>query len=308
MSRPKRVEQLDKKTGTVIATHLSVHAAARSIGVPPGNICNCLRGKLKSAYGFRWRYIEDEDDEQDEQQQDAANAVDDADHIHPSYLAAFFDGDGSINISKVGPDGKQGYLLKAEISQCNQDFLKRVQRSVGNTGKLYADKRTDKYTGETSWCLRWCGKGTRPILRIILDYGVIKKEQAKLALEMLALPRVGSGSRKEEIRLKMKELNRDKTTYDKPWERVNDAYVAGLFDAEGNVYQKIDDTGKLRSYVKITQKSDPRVLHHIRDHLGCGVVKEGCRFKMYSQDTYKKFHDAVAPYCSLKLDKLKTLL
>lgn len=53
------VEQLDKLTGSVLATHTSVQEASRAIGRGNGGagaICNAIHGKLKSAYGFKWRF------------------------------------------------------------------------------------------------------------------------------------------------------------------------------------------------------------------------------------------------------------
>jgi hypothetical protein len=50
------VEQKDKASGELIATHESVNAAARSLGKAASSIGNCCNGKLKSAYGYRWSY------------------------------------------------------------------------------------------------------------------------------------------------------------------------------------------------------------------------------------------------------------
>lgn len=63
------VEQLDRKTGELIDTHESVYAAANAIGQPAafGNINKAANGKLKSAYGFRWRYQVAETAHEDEE-------------------------------------------------------------------------------------------------------------------------------------------------------------------------------------------------------------------------------------------------
>lgn len=52
------VEQLDRKTGEVVATHDSVYAAAEALNIAggAGNINRVANGKAKSAYGFGWRY------------------------------------------------------------------------------------------------------------------------------------------------------------------------------------------------------------------------------------------------------------
>lgn len=384
------VEQLDKATGAVVATHVSVQEAARAISKGNGGasaICNAVNGKSKSAYGYRWKYADqaapENDDEEWRQFEDVwlsdrgrikrktvsgsriyaiedygkdgryaiatvkgrrwpvhrlmavvfldlpqddtrrvafkdgdpTNLVLDNIEVHggpcatlapsptfaPGYLAGMFDGDGSVNMSKVGAPGKQGYLLKAELSQCNEAFLKNVNAFFGNTGKLYADSRTDKYTKETNHTLRFCGVAAKPVLEIIASHGIIKSTQAALALDFLDLPRVNAGGAKEAVRQRMKELNCDKAAYDKPWERMSAAYVAGLFDAEGHVHDATDATGKRRMYVKITQKSDVRVLDRIRDFYGTGAVADGCCWKIYSRADIDRFRDSVLPHLKLKL-------
>ncbi|KAL4852913.1 hypothetical protein ACK3TF_006041 [Chlorella vulgaris] len=221
-----------------------------------------------------------------------------------SYVAGFFDGDGSINVSKVGYSGKQGYLLKAEFSQCNKGFLERLGQQFG-TGKMYKDVRPDKYAGEANYCLRFCGAAARPLLDVLARLAIVKAPQAALALTFLDLPRVGSGDEKEQIRLKMRDLNADKT-YTKQYSRLTAGYVAGLFDAEGNVYTGAPP--KNRMYVKITQVSDPELLHQIVKLLGFGVVSEGCRWKIYSKGDIRAFHCLTRHFLHIKREKLDRLV
>lgn len=58
-NRAVGVQQLDRITGAVIATHRTYRAAAEAIGKPSaiGNICNVANGKGKSASGFGWRNV-----------------------------------------------------------------------------------------------------------------------------------------------------------------------------------------------------------------------------------------------------------
>lgn len=44
------------KDGTVVNKHESIRGAARAMNKGMGNIANCCRGKLKSAYGYIWKY------------------------------------------------------------------------------------------------------------------------------------------------------------------------------------------------------------------------------------------------------------
>lgn len=363
MPRPQAipVEQLDRKTCEVIAQYKSVRDAANAIGKAGGhgNINNAANGRVKSVYGYMWRYVLTDVDADDNEhwkpfqnievssrgrikrftasgqsfvgefrpkvtinnvawtindlvnhvfhECNADNYVSDAVELDPRYIAGFCDGDGSINISKVGPAGKQGYLLKAEISQCNEKFLSTINASLGGIGKIYKDSRESKYRGETSWTLRFCGKVAKPLLEIMATHGIIKAKQACLGLKFLDLPRMNAGAEKEIVRQQMSALNADKS-YEKPMSRMSIPYIAGLFDAEGNVYRSIDDSGKVRMYVKITQKSDPAVLQHIAEYLGYGKVSEESRWKIYSQHNITAFHAATAAYLHIKKDKLGALV
>ena len=44
------------KDGTLIKEWPSAKEAERQLGILPSNICNCLKGRRKSAGGFVWRY------------------------------------------------------------------------------------------------------------------------------------------------------------------------------------------------------------------------------------------------------------
>ena len=44
------------KDGTFVKEWQSSHEAGRSLGISPSHICQCCKGRLKSAGGFVWRY------------------------------------------------------------------------------------------------------------------------------------------------------------------------------------------------------------------------------------------------------------
>ena len=99
-----------------------------------------------------------------------------------------------------------------------------------------------------------------------------------------------------------------KTTYTKPYDRINDAYIAGLFDAEGNIY--IGWAKKLKCYVKITQKGCPDILKKIQSYLGFGHIQpsEEYRIRFYSKADVTEFYKRVKPFSKIKLKKLEELL
>ena len=59
MSRARKVSQIDKSTSKVIQTYDTLTAAAVSVGGAITNIHTCCKGRAKSAYGYRWSYLEE---------------------------------------------------------------------------------------------------------------------------------------------------------------------------------------------------------------------------------------------------------
>lgn len=222
-----------------------------------------------------------------------------------SYIAGFIDGDGTICIGKCNT----GFQLKLEITQCNENFLNNFNTLFEN-GKMYKDNRKDKYLTESAFQLRFCGINSKPLLLLMKDYGIIKSKQAEMALEFLLIAnKVGKTEEKQEMYTKMKQMNKDKSSYDKPYERLNTAYIAGLFDAEGNVYFN-EDLKKKRHYVKITQKSDPTLISRIQIYLQYGKISksEPYRIRFFSKIDTNRFYEAVKDYSTIKIIKLKELI
>ena len=54
------VAMLDRQ-GNTLDYFLNVQDASRSIGKPRANISSCLTGKLPSAYGYKWKYLTNEE-------------------------------------------------------------------------------------------------------------------------------------------------------------------------------------------------------------------------------------------------------
>lgn len=53
-----KVNMIDKNTNNILNTFNAIVDAARFIGIKQsGHIVSCCKGKLKSAYGYRWEYV-----------------------------------------------------------------------------------------------------------------------------------------------------------------------------------------------------------------------------------------------------------
>ncbi len=56
IKRRRRILQICKETGEVIATHDSITAVVKEFGFHQGNISSCCAGKRNEANGYRWQY------------------------------------------------------------------------------------------------------------------------------------------------------------------------------------------------------------------------------------------------------------
>ena len=54
--KSKQIEQIDVNTENKICTYKSLRQAANALGKSPSDISLCANGKLKTAYGYKWRF------------------------------------------------------------------------------------------------------------------------------------------------------------------------------------------------------------------------------------------------------------
>ena len=54
--KSKQIEQIDVNTKNKICTYKSLRQAANALGKSPSDISLCANGKLKTAYGYKWRF------------------------------------------------------------------------------------------------------------------------------------------------------------------------------------------------------------------------------------------------------------
>lgn len=55
--RSKKIRQCDLNTGELIKIYPSLHEMARITGFNRGHIIECINGKTKSSYGFKWELL-----------------------------------------------------------------------------------------------------------------------------------------------------------------------------------------------------------------------------------------------------------
>lgn len=168
-----------------------------------------------------------------------------------TYLAGFFDGDSSITVEKQNG----GYTLRIKFHQSNKEYLEIIQKRYPFL-KLGGGKRESKQ--RTEYCLRGSGVQIFDLMDKLSQRCIIKYEQVLEGKKYSQLiDQLNVTTQKEQIYNKLRDLKKTGST-NKPYERLNTLYIAGLFDAEGSVGVY---GNKLR--VKITQKSDHEILRRI---------------------------------------------
>lgn len=222
------------------------------------------------------------------------------DRFDPHYLGGMWDGDGTITIC-----GKErSYILQVSFSQAFPAFLDEVQKVFG--GKVYICKEPDKESCKQMYGYRVCGKEAFYILKVLEQGCIIKYNQVKLALEYIDLvDKPGMNEIRAEYSKQIRELNEHKYyEVEKPYERVCDAYIAGIFDAEG--YVGVSLKNKRLDRIQIAQKNEPIVLSYIKEYLGYGKVdKTDIGWNVYTKSFRLDFMERVFPYLIVKSDQVR---
>lgn len=222
------------------------------------------------------------------------------DKFDPYYLGGIWDGDGTITI--CGKDGS--YILQVSFSQAFPSFLDEVQKVFG--GKVYICKKPDKESCKQLYGYRICGKEAFYILKVLEKGCIIKYNQVKLALEYIDLVnKNGMNDIREKYSREIRDLNKHKYyEVDKPYEKINDAYIAGLFDAEGCICVSLKNKRLIR--IKISQKNEPNVLYFIKEYFGYGEVdKKNSIWYVLTKSFRLDFMKRVYPYLIVKSEQVR---
>jgi hypothetical protein len=130
-----------------------------------------------------------------------------------SYLAGMVDGEGCIGMWRTkarahdfATSGKTygSFNLRIQIYNTSEELMKWL---VANFGGVYHSRVLASVKHKNSY--NWRPKGeanTKKMLLGMLPYLVIKREQAKLALEYIALPR-NSPKEREPLYQRIRQLN-----------------------------------------------------------------------------------------------------
>ena len=193
-----------------------------------------------------------------------------------SYLAGFFDGDGSVYVGK-------DLILAISFDQDWFPILQKIQKKYGG---MYGPARKKNKNSKPTYPIRITGQSCKKILEDLKDHCIVKKEMILVALKYFdTINKYNSKDEKKALRKQLADMKTNIKNYTNiDLTRLNDNYVAGLFDAEGLVYAK-PKTGtkiviskepkiiekEIASFrLQITQSSCPTLIYAFVNHYKCG--------------------------------------
>jgi hypothetical protein len=228
---------------------------------------------------------------------------------HPSYIAGFIDGDGSIFIRKITDGYQSGFLL----TQCRTNILQIIRYHFGGsiTSSSNRNNKTINLMDETNeyyhkhnirnqFNLLIRNNEYQILLDYLQNYFIIKENQYQYLRQFSKLANLqNQNEEKEKLYLKCSEVNKKCNLDESYLIRLNNQYIAGLFDAEGCIY--ID---KINSnyFISIAQKNHTKILDEIVKFLGFGKV-ETYDFKIYKRCDCLQFIQLVKPYLIVKYNQ-----
>lgn len=229
----------------------------------------------------------------------------------PSYLAGFIDGDGCIFVRKI----LGGYQTGFSITQCRTNILQVIRYHFGGsiTTTSNRNKRLesemevyDKLARRNEYTLQIRGYDYVSLLEHVKDHIVIKREQIQCLFEFSKVfKQHNKHDIKEQLYQRCSAFNSKTQRNIIAFDKINLAYIAGLFDAEGCIYLNLKKVSK--SYISITQKSYPEVLEQVCSMLGFGKIDCEKKFKIYKRSDCLKFLELVEEYLIVKFNQAKAM-
>jgi hypothetical protein len=205
-------------------------------------------------------------------------------------IVGFLDGDGCITQSS-SKNASPILVATQSYDDGVPPELLWLQEHLGGTARVARKKAGEV---RTQWHLSISSRAEmEPALNLIVQHGILKREQATCALDYF--------QDREEARTtatKLRELKSEYASSVVYQERITDAYIAGLFMAEGNVGMYRNKHGGLDLSSKITKNGCVPLLHGIRSKLGFGSVCSGA-IHFSSRQTIQ-FLDRVSKFITKK--------
>lgn len=197
----------------------------------------------------------------------------------PSFIAGFLDGDGCVFIRKI----IDGFQSGIQFTQCRTNILQVIRLHFGGTitscenrnnkteNIVNEDGLIHKHNIRNQYNLTVRSDEYEILLNHILHFVIIKSKQIQCLYEFTKIVNLPNKTDEKqhlhEVCSLANEEHSASTVFD--FSKINIAYIAGLFDAEGCFYISSD----LKSCrITLCQKCHPVLLHAIQQFLGYGQV------------------------------------
>lgn len=108
------------------------------------------------------------------------------------YVAGIIDGEGCINIYKESRQKRTYYNVRVQVGMADPLIPALLHKQFGGQLNIINYKKSNINARDNNlWCIKT--KQAEIFLETVIDHLILKKEQAKLALELRSL--IGNGSR-----------------------------------------------------------------------------------------------------------------
>jgi hypothetical protein len=199
------------------------------------------------------------------------------------FIAGFMDGDGCISL-------REDYQLFVGIGQSCNEKIPLVIQWLGALFEIqvYSSEYHHIRPNQRMMHRLVLRNGyTRPMLNIMLEHSIIKRDQAEKTLQFLNGEISARDAYEYLKRAKEKEvyqnvsIDRSKMTF---------PYIAGLFDAEGCVWARATVL-----CTNITQPQSPRILHLLTEIFPGGRVQDEAQVT-WEAERATRFLSAIEPF------------
>lgn len=223
--------------------------------------------------------------------------------LSPSYISGLIDGDGSILYDTVS------LIPRVEITQCDPYAIFALYKQFG--GSIICVKARSK-TMRPQY--KWTIHKSEELLTILKDNCIIKSQRANIVYQLFnELNKKKNKFNIELLRDLFKKYEDIRKVYipediKEYKERLNEKYVAGLFDAEGCITFKTVKNSISVSLI-ITQRSNPYILNYIKEfyenkyNIKFSITIE--RILLYSYESTNKFIDTIKSDILIKREQVE---
>lgn len=239
------------------------------------------------------------------------------------YLAGLIDSDGSLGLTTHVARGQKFVGVYIVVTNSDKRLMKWLVQNFGGT--YYSRKNSSGFsTGNDIYTWAVLGRSHQEsVLTGLFPFLILKKRQAELILEMLRLPNhrdSGSGSQKEILHQRCKQLNKD---YDfvpdifSRWEKKQiGAYAAGYIDGDGSILGAVPQAPSL-SVTSVRFASIKWFLAHFggkfytiapRFREGAKNIRTSYTWRLSGNRNKQLFLLQILPYLILKKDQARLTL